>query len=95
MAYIVENKQTKKMTLIIEVIESFLSSSSPNKAVNKQRQAIKNYEVTKKPDWKGENYRSSRKENATAQCMIKSSLGDRKKMSAQFRGRLKLKRSNT
>lgn len=48
-----------------------------------------------KSDWKGENYRSSGEERTTAQCMIKSSLGNKKKMTAQFRRRLKLKRSNT
>lgn len=51
--------------------------------------------MMEKSDWKGENYRSSGEEKATAQCMIKSSLGNRKKMTAQFRRRLKLKRSNT
>ena len=48
-----------------------------------------------KSDCKGENHRSSGEEKATAQCMIKSSLGNRKKMTAQFRWRLRLKRSNT
>lgn len=38
-----------------------------------------------KSDCKGENHRSSGEEKATAQCMIKSSLGNRKKMTAQFR----------